>query len=95
MMPTTPVWVMAGMDMITYRNLPWPEKKKLIVRHHGIGILPSCFDCGKGFHQMMHDAKVAAMPAELRNHPYADLFWAWRQHEAETFTIKQNTGGVL
>lgn len=71
------VWELAGLDMKTYRDLPWPEKRKLIVRYKGIGILPACWDCGKGWHQMREEEFQRTMPAELKQHEFGRLMWLY------------------
>jgi len=30
-----PIWILEGMDCLTYKNLPWREKRKIIVKHLG------------------------------------------------------------
>lgn len=82
-------WEIAGISMNEYSKLPWPEKRKLIIRSQGIKIQDSCFSCGKKESQMIHEKQQEQMAPELRNHPYGPLIWAWRQEQAETYKIKE------
>lgn len=78
-----PLWELAGMAMRTFRDLPWPEKRKIILRHKGIGILPACFDCGKGWHQMKEDAFQKTMPDKYKHTQFGRLIWLWELDEAQ------------
>lgn len=92
------VWDLAGMDRVDYSRLPWTEQKKLLIRHKGIGIQEICETHGMRMFVCWDRERIAAMPAELRNHPMGRLIWAYRKSEAERKTIEGNypqTKGAL
>lgn len=71
------------MDMTTFRKLPWPEMRKIIVRHNGIPIQDSCFRCGKKESQMREEKFLATMPDKYKHTKYGRLIWLYLLDEAQ------------
>ena len=42
----TPIWTQAGLAHSQYRDLPWPEKRRVLYRYCGRPIHHACWECG-------------------------------------------------